>query len=376
MKWHRPTVAEINLTHFHHNIMLIKRKIGPERKILIAVKANAYGHGLVKISRYAQKNLPIDFLGVAIPGEGITLREAGIKLPILVFGGLFSADIPFLFEYNLTPTVINRDIASLLNEEADKRKTVWPVHVNVDTGMGRIGFYHKEAFSHITWLHSLPWLKIEGIYSHFPVSDSKDKTFSFKQIELLKNLVMKLKKSGIEIPIVHCSNSGAIIDLSEGFFDMVRPGIMIYGLYPSPFVDHHFGLREVMRLRTKIVFIKKVNAGRSISYGQTYTPKEDTIIATIPLGYGDGYNRLLSNKGNVLVRGKRAPVVGRVTMDQILIDLGKHPEKDDIQIGEEVVLFGKQREEEISIEEVANQLNTIPYEVTCWINSRVPHIYI
>jgi alanine racemase len=376
MEWNRPTIAEISLNNFQHNIMLIRKKIGAEKKILITVKANAYGHGLVEMSHFAQKNLPIDFLGVAIPGEGITLREAGIKLPILVFGGLFFDDIPFLFKYNLTPTVINREIALLLNEEAAKRKTVFPVHVNVDTGMGRIGFFHKEAFAHIAWLHSLPWLKIEGIYTHFPVSDSQDKTFTLKQIELMRNLVKKLKKQGIEIPIVHCSNSGAIIDLSDGFFDMVRPGIMIYGLYPSPFVDHHFGLREVMRLRSKIVFVKTVNAGRSISYGQTYIPQKNTIIATIPLGYGDGYNRLLSNKGNVLVRGKRVPVVGRVTMDQILIDLGKHPEKDDIQMGEEVVIFGKQREAEISIEEIADQLNTIPYEVTCWINNRVQRIYI
>jgi len=372
MTYQRPTFAEINLDHFEHNINQIREKRGIDKKILIAVKANAYGHGMIGISRFAQEILNIDYLGVAIVGEGIELRQADINLPILVFGGLLEQDIPFLFQHRLTPTAIDVAMAEKINQYGQKTGQTIKAHVKIDTGMGRIGIHHENAIDEIAAIFKFSNIEIEGIYTHFPSSDESDKEFTHHQIDRFKEIVTTLRLENVNIPITHCDNSGAIIDLPDAGFDMVRPGVMIYGLYPSKEVDQGFPLKQVMTLKSTIVFKKPVQPGQTISYGRTYQPEKPTVIGTVPIGYGDGYNRLFSNMGKVLVRGIEVPVVGRVTMDQIMIDLGDHPNCDDLQNGEEVVLYGRQDDGFIGINEVAEQLNTISYEVSCWINNRVP----
>ena len=372
MAYQRPTFTEIDLNNFEFNIAGIRQKIGDHKKILLAVKANAYGHGMIGISRFARDYLKIDYLGVAIVGEGLELRRAGIELPILVFGGLLESDIPLLFEHQLTPTLIDVAMAEKISQYGQQIEQPINTHINIDTGMGRIGIYHEDAIREIMRIHQLPNLKIEGLYTHFPSSDVPGKAFTLQQVDCFREIVDTLKSEKIDIPITHCDNSGAIIDLMDTGFNMVRPGIMIYGLYPSGDVDQAFPLKQVMVLRSKIVFLKQVEPGRTISYGRTFSPDQPTIIATVPIGYGDGYNRILSNQGRVLIRGVEVPVVGRVTMDQIMIDLGGHPNLNEIQIGEDVVLYGGQGDGFIGINNTAEQLNTISYEVTCWINNRVP----
>ncbi|MBP7460220.1 MAG: alanine racemase [Candidatus Delongbacteria bacterium] len=373
--WNRPATAEINLDHFEFNIHQIRKKIPTDNRICIAVKANAYGHGLVEISRFAKEKLKIDYLAVAVISEAIRLRKNKIPGPVLLFGGLLPEDIPFLFEYQITPSIINFEMAHLINQYALDHGRIIPVHVVVDTGMGRVGFHHPHAVEDIIELQSMRGLLLEGIYTHFPVSDDPDKTFTRNQIEILKSIILKLENQGIRIPIRHCANSAAIIDLDMDFFTMVRPGVMIYGLYPAPEVDHRFPLRQIMTLKSRIVYLKEVEAGRSISYGRTYIPSRRTIIATIPIGYGDGINRRLSSCGEALVEGHRVPIAGRVTMDQLMLDLGNLPDDRPPQLGDEVVLYGCQGNQEIKIDDVAQQLSTIPYEVTCWINERVPRTY-
>ena len=229
----------------------------------------------------------------------------------------------------------------------------------------------KELITNLSH-YLLPNIHIEGLYTHFPSSDEIDKTFTHQQIDRFKEIISHLKSEGIQVPVIHCFNSGAIIDLDDADFDMVRPGIMIYGLYPSREVDAGFALKQVMTLKSAIVFLKQVQPGRTVSYGRAYSPDRPTIIGTVPIGYGDGLNRQLSSQGQVLVQGVRVPIVGRVTMDQIMIDLGDHPNLGSIQVGEEVVLYGSQGDEFISINDIAEKLHTISYEVTCWINDRVP----
>lgn len=374
-EWNRPATAEINLDCFDYNIAQIRKKIPADNRLCIAVKANAYGHGLVEISRFSKEWLKIDYLGVAVISEAMRLRKNTVSGPILLFGGLLPEDIPFLFEYVITPSIINFEMARLINHYAIAHHKVIPVHVVVDTGMGRVGFHHPHAVEDILEIHSLKGLQIEGIYTHFPSSDDPDKQFTQNQINLLQNIILKLEHNGVKIPIRHCANSAAIIDMDSDFFNMVRPGVMIYGLYPGPDVDHSFPLRQIMTLKSKIVYLKEVEPGRSISYGRTYIPKQKTIIATVPIGYGDGINRLLSNQGEVLVKGYRVPIVGRVTMDQIMIDLGGLPASEKLELGEEIIIYGKQGQQEIKIDDVAQQLSTIPYEITCWINERVPRTY-
>jgi len=295
--WPRPVWAEIDLNSFAFNIEQIHLKF-PDKKILVAVKANAYGHGLVGISRYAEQNLPVDYLAVALIGEGITLRQAGIRMPILVFGGLLPEDIPYLFEYDLIPSIINPEIARRIDFYAQEHNRRIKAHLVVDTGMGRIGFYYQQAIEELLSMQALSHIEWEGIYTHFPSADEKDKCFTLEQIARLRRIIDDLAGRGFTFPLRHSFNSGAIIDLEDDYFNLVRPGVMAYGLYPSPEVDLSFPLKQVMTLKGRIVFLKEVEPGRTISYGRSWAPKERTIIATVPLGYGDGINRRFSKGGN------------------------------------------------------------------------------
>ncbi len=367
------TIARIHLENIRFNIEGIRKTVGPERKILIAVKANGYGHGAVAVSRLAEK-IGVDWLGVATVPEGIQLRDAGISLPILKFSPAFPEEMVAAVKNKITLTVCEKQNISKLEKTCTDLGMHVDVHLKVDTGMGRIGVSVSEVEDLAEFIEKeCPHLQLDGIYTHLPVSDDGDPTFTEDQIQRFIEIVEQVNlRIGRKLNLAHCSNSGAVLGHSSGWMDMVRPGIMIYGFYPGDETPHSIPLKPGLSFITRVSFLKKVSAGTSIGYGRTWIASEDTWIATIPAGYADGFNRLFSNKGRVLIRGKSYPIVGRVCMDQSMVNLGP---TTDIQVGDEVVLIGESGDEEISCYEWAEKLNTITYEVTCQINSRVERVY-
>jgi alanine racemase len=365
----RKTAAIINLNNIRKNLVGIKKKVGPNVKICPAVKADAYGHGAIKISKMLEEEKLADYLGVATVEEGLELRENGIKLPVLLFGVTFSDQLLKSIENNLTLTVVSSktlDDVILVCKKYNKKAKI---HVKVDTGMGRIGANEEEVLEIIKKASNSNHIILEGVFTHFPKSDEKDKAFSINQIEKFKELKNKVEKLNVHIPIYHMANSGAILDLPSSYFDMVRPGVMTYGYYPSNETTESIKIYPSMKLRTEIAFIKKVKKGTPISYGGTFIAPKDCYIATVPIGYADGLNRQLSNKHEVIINEKIYKIAGRVCMDQTMIYL----EDDFYDIGTEVIFFGFDR---ITASTVAQELSTIPYEVTCWISKRVKRYYI
>lgn len=364
-------IAEIDLNSIEKNINLIRNKIGKDVKILLPVKANAYGHGIIEVSKFVEKNMLVDMLGVASLDEGIELRKAGINLPILIFGLILPDKnlINLIFDYDLSQTFADTALVEKISQVGRKRKKNACLHLKIDTGMGRIGCRPEKAVEIIRQVSSLKYINLEGIYSHFPIADDTDSEYTAKQINKFKQIINELQSEGIDIPIKHISNSAGIIHYPESFFSMVRPGIMVYGYLPSSTMKSSVTLEPSMTLRSYIIFIKSAAGGTPLSYGLTYTTNSKSNIATIPIGYGDGYSRFLSNKGKVIIRNKIYPVVGRVSMDQILVNLGN----DEYPPGEEVILFGKKT---ITVDTVADWIDTIAYEVTCGISKRVPRVYI
>lgn len=372
MKYYRPTWAEVDLGAIRHNFFQIKRFLDETTKVLVAVKANAYGHGILKVSDILVKS-GVDYLGVATTDEALYLRSKGIKIPILILGSILVAEIEPIIKNNITQTVGDIHLALAINGYAGRRRKKAKIHIKIDTGMGRIGIWHQEALHFIRRLVKLKNLEIEGIFSHFSSAD-EDEFVTRQQIRDFSHLVEKLEKLGIHIMYKHMANSIAIVDYRDSHMNLVRPGLMIYGLYPKWDGYHHkINLRPALSLKSRVVFIKDVPPGRRISYGGTYTATRHTTVATIPIGYGDGFNRQLSNKGLVLIKGKRAPVIGRVCMDQIMVDTGHIPQ---VKVGDEVVLIGKQKQGRITVEELAKLCDTIPYEVACWFDNRIPRLYI
>ncbi|HOY68361.1 MAG TPA: alanine racemase [Candidatus Ozemobacteraceae bacterium] len=367
------THARIHLQNIRYNLDGIRRAVGPDRKIMIAVKANAYGHGAVEVSKMAEK-IGIDWLAVATVPEGIQLRRAGIRLPILKLSPCFPEEMDAAIESGLSVTVCDRENLKALNEAAGRLRKRVNVHLKLDTGMGRIGCQPEEA-PEIAGLIVNEWtnLVLEGVFTHLPVSDEPTPTFTDRQIANFRKAVDSVEKRiHGRIPLVHCSNSGAVLGHPEGWFDLVRPGIMIYGFYPSKDTPQTIPLRPGLSFVTRISFLKKVTKGTSIGYGRTWVAPEDSWIATFPAGYADGLNRLWSNQGRVLVGGKSHPIVGRVCMDQSMACLGP---RTHAQVGDEVVLIGSQGDESITAQEWADKLGTITYEVTCRIDARVERIF-
>lgn len=369
-----PIWAEINLANIRHNIREVRRLVGAEREIMAVVKANGYGHGAVQVAK-AVLAAGANRLAVARLCEALTLREAGITAPILIFGYLSKEQMAQALQQQLTITVYRLDMAEQLAELAQEAGKSVRIHLKVDTGMGRLGFCEGEqGIREIEQICSLPGLICEGIYTHFATADEKDKTYTKWQLDRFLSLLHVLEQRGITFPLRHAANSAAIIDFPAAYLDMVRPGIMIYGLYPSAEVEQHkVKLLPAMSLKARITHLKKVTSGTKISYGCTYVTPEDTVIASLPLGYADGYPRLLSSRGQVLIKGQRAPVVGRVCMDQCMVDVGKIP---DVKVHDEVIIFGQGDQQSLPVEEVADWSGTINYEVVCWIGSRVPRFYI
>ena len=367
---YRPTWAKIDLKALAYNYRQLKKIVGKNVKILSVVKADAYGHGLIEVSRKLVK-CKTDYLGVASIDEAIRLREVDIHLPILVFGSILPADIKEIVNYDLTATVCSKKIACLLNRYAQKKRNQVKIHINVDTGMGRLGIWQKEALKFISDINKLTCIKIEGVYSHLPSADI-DRKFTNYQILEFKNLIRKIKGSGIKIPFYHIANSMGLVDYKNSHFDMVRSGLMLYGVYPKDATKVKLKLKPVMSFKSKVVYLKKVSKGRSVSYGRTFIADKDITAATVPVGYNDGYSRTLSNKSRVLIRGRYCKIIGRVCMDQMMVDVSN---AGNITNGDIVTLMGSNAGKHILAEEIANLSGSIPYEVVCSIGSSVFRIY-
>ncbi len=365
-----PTKAYIFHKNLKHNISLIRNHVGSERRIMAVVKADAYGHGIVEIARTCIES-GCEYLAVAFAEEGILLRNSGISAPILVFG----AQLPDL----LSPAIENElELTVTTFEQIEFLKTVRSgkpvkVHVKFNTGMNRVGFDVVDAESVLSRLGECDSVTISGVYSHFATSDEKDKFFAKRQLEQF----LKIKESVSERidgnPLFHMANSGAIMTMPDALLDMVRPGIMLYGHAPSPDFELEWELREVMSLRSRLTLIRSVTKNEPLSYGRRYYTKSETDIGVIPVGYADGFSRGLTNNTDVIINDNRYPQRGTVCMDMIMVELGtNHPCKT----GDEVILFGGNNRHFISINEIAEKLNTIAYEVTCNVSSRVPRVHI
>lgn len=368
----RPAWAEVDLDALANNVREVRRLTDSGAEILAAVKADAYGHGAAMASKTFLEN-GADRLGVAALTEALELRRAGIEAPILNLGYTPDADYETLIENNVSATIYTPRQAEALNEAAGRLGVVAKAHVKVDTGMGRLGFQPSSgAVRAIAEIDALPSVELEGVFTHFAISDAADKTYTRHQYELFTWVLAELRKLGVEPPIRHVSNSAAIIDLPEYALDMVRPGIMLYGYEPGPDVDlKRVSLKPAMALKARLSNVKAVAEGAGISYGITYKAKHPSIIGTLPIGYADGYRRALSNRGWVDFHGVKAPIVGRVCMDQCMIDL---TDAGAAEIGDEVTLFGGGCAP--SVDEMAAQLDTISHEVTCAIARRVPRVFL
>ena len=368
-----PTWVEINLDAIVNNVKNIKKLIGEKTELMAVVKGNAYGHDILEVSSVVLNN-GATRLAVARLEEGIFLRKAGITVPILILGLTLKQQAELLVSYNITPTVCEYEMIEKLSESAFKEGKIVKVHLKVDTGMGRIGICPNHVLNFIKKLKVLKNVQIEGIFTHFSVADENDKTYTEKQFRKFMEVLTVLEKEGIRIPAKHVGNSATLLDLPHMWLDLVRPGISIYGLYPSTEVQKIVKLISAHTFKTRIVFLKELPAKKFIGYGRTYTTKRRTKIASLPVGYADGYSRLLSNQGEVLVRGRRFPVIGRVCMDQTMIDVTNLPQ---VEIGDEVVLWGRQGQEEITVEEIADKIKTINYEVVHMSDKkRVPKLFI
>jgi len=373
--------AEIDLNAIAHNVRELRRITAPSARLMVAVKANAYGHGTIEVARQALKS-GADALGVARVDEGIQLREAGLDAPVLVFGYTPPTEAARLYEFDLIQTVYSYETARELSDTASSLDIKINIHLKVDTGMGRLGLLPDSrraaladsAVEEVKFIAGLSGLKLEGIFTHFATADWADKLYAEKQFQIFSNFLDLLHKAGCKFGIKHAANSGAIIDMPQTHLDMVRAGIAIYGLYPSDEIDKsRIKLLPAMSLKARIVYLKKVPAGFMVSYGITHKTKKTTTIATIPVGYGDGLSRLMSSNGHMLVHGQKAPIVGRVCMDLTMLDVGHIPE---VEIEDEVVVFGHQGDASITADEIAKATNTINYEVVTKISSRVPRIYL
>lgn len=367
--------AEINLDNIKSNVINIQRRIGEKTRILAIIKADGYGHGSIPIARFLSKEKLVFGFGVSTVREAVVLRKAGIEEPILILGYVFPADFETVIDYSITTTVFQYDTAKLLSDVAVHKGKTADVHIKIDTGMGRIGFDTSvESVEEINRISKLPNIRIEGIFTHFACADHKDKTSANTQKHRFYGVLDALGQQGIDIPVKHMCNSAGVVEFDGEFLDLVRAGIIIYGLYPSEAVNkENVKLLPAMSIRSRVVYVKTLRKGQTVSYGSDYVAENDVKIATISIGYADGFYRSLSGIGEVLIRGKRAKIVGRVCMDQMMVDVSDIP---DVKQGDIVTVFGKDGDEEITFEETADKAGTINYEFICGFARRVPRIYI
>ncbi len=366
--------AVIDLDAILYNMNSMHQNISEDTKIMAVIKADGYGHGAAEVAECIEH---LDYLAgyaVATVEEGLILRNHGIKKPILILGYAFPDQYDELIAADMRPTVFTREMAQELSQAAGEMGVDCPIHFAVDTGMSRIGYQvTEEAADEMAQIARLPHIMVEGIFTHFARADEADKTSAKEQLALFEKMISMLEERGIRIPVKHCSNSAGIVELKEANMDMVRAGITLYGLWPSEEVRRDIiDLKPALSLITHVAYVKDLEAGRAISYGGTYVTKRPSRIATIPVGYADGYARGLSNKGAVLIHGKRAPICGRVCMDQFMVDVTDIPE---IKMGDEVILIGSAGEETITMEEVGELSGRFNYEFVCNLGKRIPRVF-
>jgi alanine racemase len=380
------TWTEIDLAAYGHNIAELRRITRPESRFMAVVKADGYGHGGVAVAKVALES-GADCLGVARLHEAVELREAGVEVPILLFGFTPPEAVEALLDLDLTQAVFTYESTESLAREAAAKGKQLRVHIKVDTGMGRLGLMAGEpkareatgsAANHrlgeVSAIAGLPGLEVEGLFTHFATADHADKTYADRQLHRFLELLDRLKQEGLEFPLNHVANSAALIDMTDSHLDLVRPGIATYGLYPSAEVDHErVKLKPVMEWKARIIQVKTVPAGFGVSYGMTYQTPQPTTLATVAVGYADGLSRNLSSRGQMLVGGQKVPIVGRICMDLTLLDVSEVP---GVAVGDEVVILGRQGEEVLTADEMATTLDTINYEIVSTITSRVPRIYL
>ena len=390
MTENRATFAEINLDSFRHNLHSIKSLIGPDVGTMAIIKADAYGHGAIQCAHAAIKE-QVNYIGVGIIQEAIELRENGITSPILILGGIYPNEIEDLIKYNLSTSLSSSVIASAISKKAEQANKSVGVHIKIDTGMGRLGIQPEDFLSLLNNVITCKNLKIDGLFTHFSSADEEDPETTHHQISIFLNVLKKLRTTNfskmtneIDHILFHSANTAGLLRFPESRFDLVRPGISLFGSFPSPTVASVFDsltnenkatkLRPVMNWKTKIIQIQTLRKGVPVSYGGRYVTKNDgTRIATIPVGYADGLSRQLSNNMELLVKETRVKQVGTICMDMCLIDVTSLP---DVKMGDEVVIFGSQGNGQIKVEELATKADTIPYEILCGVGKRVPRIYI
>jgi alanine racemase len=367
----RATHAEIDLEAFKENLLIVKERIGASKKILAVVKADAYGHGALPLSKKGLE-AGVDMLGVGIVEEGIELREKGIDAPILVLGGILENQVEEIVDYDLSLVLFSEKVATLLSKRAAEKGKVVRVHVKVDTGMVRLGIPLHEVLGFFKKIWDLKGIEVEGVLTHLACADEKEKEMTKIQLSRFDEILKELRAGQFEVPLAHAANSAAIINFPESYYSMVRPGIMLYGSYLGE-KSRELTLKPVMTWKTKIINLLEISEGEGVSYGHRFFSKRRSVIATLPVGYADGYSRLLSNRGKVIINGKKVPIVGTVCMDMCMADVTDIP---DVKVGDEVVLMGRQKSEEITAEEIAGLIDTISYEVYCKVSARVPRVYV
>lgn len=366
--------AEINLDNIAHNVREIRRLVGKRTEIMAVVKADAYGHGVLETVNTMIEN-GATRLAVSLLDEAIQLRKIGISVPILVLSHTSPQRADELIEYSITQTVFSTEMATMLSDAAISMGKRIHVHIKIDTGMSRVGFLPGySAVKEVTEIQKLPGIVVEGIFTHFATADEKDRAYTRYQMELFESIINELNRIGILIPIRHVSNSAAILQYPEYTLEMVRPGIILYGIYPSDEVDRSvIDLKPAMTLKAKITMVKWIEKDTAVSYGRKFISKRPTKLATVPIGYADGFSRLLTGKSRMLVNGQYAPVVGSICMDQCMIDITDV--EGEVSVGDEVVILGRQGENEITADEIAGLMGTIPYETVCIIGKRIPRVY-
>ena len=365
----RATWAEINLSRLSRNLQAIRAHVAPAR-VMIVVKANAYGHGLADVARHLA---PLaDYIGVAVLEEGIFLRELGVQAPILVLGGIWGDQLPQYLQHDLTLTASSVERLEQIDDVAARMSVKAKVHLKIDTGMERIGVHYYSAQTLQETALQCKHVDVEGIFSHFANSDAVDLTHARLQLERFHEVLRFYEKNSLPMPIRHMANSAAILQLKESHLDMVRPGIMLYGVYPAREVTRTVEVQPALAWKSRVVYFKVVRAGHPVSYGSTWQSDHPVRIVTVPVGYGDGYFRSMSNLSQVIIRGKKYPQVGRICMDQMMVNI----EDDSAFNGDEVTLMGESDGLAISAQELADWAGTIPYEILTNINTRVPRVYI
>lgn len=365
----RPSRIVVDLDAIGHNLQAIRAQVGVP--VMGIVKANAYGHGLVPVARHLQAQ-GVDQLGVAFVEEGVALRRAGITAPILVMGGIFGPQVALFLEHDLEITVSSLDKLRQVEATAQAMGRKATIHLKIDTGMERIGVHSYSAGPFVEAAAASPWCRLKGIYSHLACADDPASPMTLLQLERFQEACAHFERIGAPMPLRHLANSGGVLHFPQTWLDIVRPGILLYGVLPDPASRMTIPVRPALSLVSRVVFFKVVKTGNPVSYGATWQPSVDTRIVTVPVGYGDGYPRALSLRGQVLLRGHRHPLVGRVCMDQFMVDLGPEGEAYN---EDEVVLIGQHGDAGITTEALAQLAGTIPYEILTGLNERIPREY-